>query len=94
MAQIVSTFDTETKKFTITLDGVAIENVTGMSIYPSWRDDDDFICTVQSSEEKEGGYRVHTCICASELTNDGKAVASKKPEAVVVAAISEFFARE
>lgn len=93
MAQIVSTFDTETKKFTITLDGTPIENVMGMSIYQSWRDDEDFTCTVQSSEEKEGGYKVHTCICASELATGGKAVASKPPEAAVAAAISEFFAR-
>lgn len=70
MAKISIEFDTLEKDLVVTIDGAAVENVVGVSIYPSYYDDqdgDEYHCTISTRvKDPEHDTVVTTNICASE----------------------------
>lgn len=72
MAQISMTFDTKTKKASVTIDGKAVDHVDSMSLYQTYCHEDTedgpkFFCSVtQCNRDKENGTRVYTRTEANE----------------------------
>jgi hypothetical protein len=67
MAKITVEFDTNSKEMEVAIDGTAVENVTYVSIRPSWNDDDEYCCEVSTRvKDEEHDFSTMTTLCASE----------------------------
>jgi hypothetical protein len=79
MAQIVITFDTKDKTMSATLDGAAIDNVLGCTLYQGY-DEDSYRCEIMTgTHDKDTDIRSYTRLIASE-TKDGKSLAAAGAE--------------
>jgi len=87
MSKVSIELDTETEELTVTVDGVALDNVTDISIYSNcaycMEDDDEEVSISISQMEKpttKDGLRKYTKLCASEgvlvKSNAGNGVGS------------------
>lgn len=66
MAKLVCSFDTETKKMDVTLDGEAVANANMYSVSPSWSADEEFEIRVYCTEKDEASdITKMTVLCAS-----------------------------
>lgn len=53
MAKISMSFDTVSKELSVEVDGVAVADCTGINIFPSWDDEDEYRCSIMTCKEDE-----------------------------------------
>lgn len=81
MSKMLIEFDTVSKELVATIDGAAVSNVVGVSINPSWDDEDEYQCMVTTkSEDETTNIKTLTMMYASEC-KAGQALL-KKAESV------------
>ncbi|MBY0525592.1 MAG: hypothetical protein K2R98_19460 [Gemmataceae bacterium] len=67
MAKINVEFDTKDKSLSVSMDGKAMANVAGISLYQSYDDEDEFRCNVvMATKDDTNDIRTVTSIYASE----------------------------
>ncbi len=74
MAKVIATGDTETGEFSVTIDGVAVENVRDVDFDVYQFDGSDPMCSVsvETYVMQENGVREYGRLCCS-LSPEGKA---------------------
>ena len=73
MAKLVVEFDTETKMLTVKKDGAEIQNVTDVSTFKMWKEeedeDDKFTMRVTTKEESDDMV-TYTILSANEIEHE------------------------
>lgn len=71
MAKMTMSFDTISKALEVSIDGKKVENCVSLSVYPSWKEEDEFRCCVLTRTKDEASdMETMTQICASEAKKD------------------------
>jgi len=67
MAEIIATFDTKTKQFSVTLNGKAVKNISSIGMYGSYEDTNKGYLELRTSMSNEDEKMIEiTKILASE----------------------------
>lgn len=67
MAKITLEYDTNTKEMALAIDGTPVENVSSLSIYQSYSDEDEFCLNITTvSKDEDHDLRTYTQLMASE----------------------------
>lgn len=80
MAKISVEFDTTSKVMSCSIDGKAVKDVTGISVYQSYDDTDLFRCSIVTmTKDEDADIDIYTNLVASESAAGDAAVKNGSP---------------